>query len=140
MTCKAKNFYILLTFSLISISLLIFGSIYWYLIIYRPKQEHRLPYYDTSNKLKEIGFHNIIQKWVINIKTTDIRNCTYYFFNGIINRNIFDPNKTKIDEKSYKNILVYYIGMWLSKNLAMQKLILHWKKQWRQIFDVSSYW
>ena len=62
MTCKAKNFYILLTFSLISISLLIFGSIYWYLIIYRPKQEHRLPYYDTSNKLKEIGFHNIIQK------------------------------------------------------------------------------
>ena len=22
----------------------------------------------------------------------------------------FDPNNTKIDEKSYKNILIYYIG------------------------------
>ena len=33
----------------------------------------------------------------------DIKNHTYYFLN-------FDPNKIKIDEKSYKNILIYNIG------------------------------
>ena len=27
-----------------------------------------------------------------------------------INIKIFDPNNIKIDEKSYKNILIYYIG------------------------------
>ena len=33
-----------------------------------------------------------------------------YFFNDIINVTYFDPNKIKIDEKSYKDILIYYIG------------------------------
>ena len=31
-------------------------------------------------------------------------------FNDIINIENFDPNKIYIDEKSYKNILIYYIG------------------------------
>ena len=34
---------------------------------------------------------------------------TYYFFDNITNIKIFDPNKIKIDEKSYRNILIYYI-------------------------------
>ena len=33
-----------------------------------------------------------------------------YFFNDIINIKNFDSNNIKIDEKPYKNILVYYIG------------------------------
>ena len=40
----------------------------------------------------------------------DIKNRTNYFFNYIINKTDFDPNKIKIDEKSYKSILIYYIG------------------------------
>ena len=44
------------------------------------------------------------------IKDTDIKNCTYYFFNDIIDIENFNPNNTKIDEKSYKNILIYNIG------------------------------
>ena len=48
----------------------------------------------TSNKVKDIN----------------IKNTTYYFFNDIINIENFDPNNIKIDEKSYKNILIYYIG------------------------------
>ena len=44
------------------------------------------------------------------IKDIDIKNPTYYFFDDIINIKNFDPNKIKIDEKSYKNILIYYIG------------------------------
>ena len=32
------------------------------------------------------------------------------FFDDIINIKNFDPHKTKIDQKSYKYILIYYIG------------------------------
>ena len=44
------------------------------------------------------------------VKDIDIKNHTYYFFNDIINIENFDLNNIKIDEKSYKNILIYYIG------------------------------
>ena len=47
-----------------------------------------------SNKVKDIG----------------VKICTYYFFNDITNIENFDPHNIKIDEKSYKNILSYYIG------------------------------
>ena len=41
------------------------------------------------------------------IKDIDTKNHTYYFFDDIINIKIFDPNNIKIDQKSYKNILIY---------------------------------
>ena len=44
------------------------------------------------------------------VKDINIKNRTYYFFNDIIDIENFDPNNIKIDEKSYKNILIYYIG------------------------------
>ena len=44
------------------------------------------------------------------IKDTSIKNCTYYFFKDIINKKDLDPNNIEIDKKSYKNILIYYIG------------------------------
>ena len=37
-----------------------------------------------------------------------MKNQTYQFLNYNINIKNFDQNNTKIDEKSYKNILVYY--------------------------------
>ena len=40
----------------------------------------------------------------------DIKNRTSYFFNDIINTENFNPNNIKIDEKSNKNIFIYYIG------------------------------
>ena len=43
------------------------------------------------------------------IKSIDIKKHTYYVFDDIINIKDFDPNHIKIDEKSYKNILIYYI-------------------------------
>ena len=54
----------------------------------------------------------------------EIRNHTYYFFDDIINTKNLDPNKIKIDEKSYKNILIYYIRYTTIKTLAMEKLIV----------------
>ena len=53
---------------------------------------------------------------VKNIK--NIKNPTYYFFNDIIDIENFDPNNIKIEEKPYKNILIYYIdNQRIHKNL-----------------------
>ena len=40
------------------------------------------------------------------VKDKDTKNCVYSFYN----RKNLDPNNIKIDEKSYKNIFIYYIG------------------------------
>ena len=44
------------------------------------------------------------------VKDINIKIQTYYFFNYNVNIEYFDPNNIKIDENSYKNILIYYIG------------------------------
>ena len=41
------------------------------------------------------------------MKEINIKNQTYYFFNGIINIKNFDSNLLKIDKNSYKNIAIY---------------------------------
>ena len=44
------------------------------------------------------------------VKDINIKNHTYYFFDDIINIKIFDLTNISRDEKSYKNIFIYYIG------------------------------
>ena len=44
------------------------------------------------------------------VQDLNIKNRTYYFFNDIIDIETFPPNNIKIDENSYKNIFIYYIG------------------------------
>ena len=46
-----------------------------------------------------------------------IKHQKYYFFNDMINIKNFDPNNFRLDEKSSKNILVYYIGYVTIKDL-----------------------
>ena len=55
-------------------------------------------------------------------KDTDIKNRTYYFLDVIINIKNTDPNKIKIDEKSYESIFVYYIGYLTFKDLRYIKI------------------
>ena len=43
------------------------------------------------------------------VEDIDIKNRTYYLFNDIIDIKNVDPNNIKMDEQSYKNILIYYI-------------------------------
>ena len=43
------------------------------------------------------------------MKEIYIKNRTYHFFNDMINTKNLDPSNIKIDEKSYKNTLIYYI-------------------------------
>ena len=44
------------------------------------------------------------------IKEINLKNRTYCFFCDRINIKNVDPNRIKIDEKSYKIIIIYYIG------------------------------
>ena len=41
-------------------------------------------------------------------KDKNIKNHTYYFSDDMIKMKSLDLNKIKIDEKSYKDILIYY--------------------------------
>ena len=56
------------------------------------------------------------------LKDIDIKNHTYNFFDEIINIKNFDPKKIKIDEKSYKNVLIYYDGYVTIKDLKYVKI------------------
>ena len=56
------------------------------------------------------------------VKDIDIKSRTYYYFNDIIKIKNFDPNNIKIDKKSYKNILIYYIGYMTTKNSTYVKI------------------
>ena len=44
------------------------------------------------------------------VKEINIKNRTYYFFNDMINTEVFYQNLLKIDKRSYKNIDIYCIG------------------------------
>ena len=55
------------------------------------------------------------------VKDVDIKNCSQYLFNDIINVKNFDLNNIKIDEKSYKNIFMYYIGLNNDQRLKISK-------------------
>ena len=55
-------------------------------------------------------------------KDIHIKNRTYYFFNDMTNMKTLDPNKIKINKKSYKNIVIYYIGYLMVKDLRYVKI------------------
>ena len=56
------------------------------------------------------------------LKEINIKNRTYYIFDDMINIKKLDSNKIKIDEKSYKNILICYIGYVTAKDLIYAKI------------------
>ena len=56
------------------------------------------------------------------VKYISIKNDTYYFFGAIISIEIFDLNNIKINEKSYKHLLIYYIGYVTIKDLKYVKI------------------
>ena len=50
------------------------------------------------------------------VKDIIIENNTCYFSDDVVNIKKFDPNNVKINEKSYKNTFMYYIGYVTVKN------------------------
>ena len=52
------------------------------------------------------------------LKEIDIKDCTYYFFDGMITIKSLDPNsQTKIRSKKSNKNIIYYIGYMTVKNL-----------------------
>ena len=58
----------------------------------------------------------------IDIKSIDIKNRIYYFFNDKINIKNFNSNLLKIDKKSYKDIDIYYIEYTTIKKFVILKI------------------
>ena len=58
------------------------------------------------------------------IKEIDIKNRTYRFFKDMINIKNLSLNKIKIDKKSYKSNLIYYIGYVKSKILDFCNMVI----------------
>ena len=56
------------------------------------------------------------------IKEINIKICTYYFFDDMINVKNFDPNRVKIDKKSYESTIIDYVGYITTKNLRYVKI------------------
>ena len=50
------------------------------------------------------------------LKDIELKSQTFYFLNDMINIKDFDVNNIKIDEKSYKNIFIYYNGYVMIKD------------------------
>ena len=66
---------------------------------------------DFAGNIIIFGVDNSSSSHTFNLSINiSIKNHAQYFFNGIIDIKNFDPNDIKIDEKSYRNILIYYIG------------------------------
>ena len=59
---------------------------------------------------------------IADTKSISIKSQTYYFFNDMINIEVFDSNLLKIDKKSYKNIVIYYIGYITIKESMIMKI------------------
>ena len=59
-TCKTQSLYILLAFLLITLVLLISVSIYYYLIKYKSKQKHLLPFHVANDKLISDKLINVL--------------------------------------------------------------------------------
>ena len=57
---KTKKFFILLVFLIITDALLIAVSIYRFLINFKAKQKHLLPFYVRIKELKEMCINNIL--------------------------------------------------------------------------------
>ena len=59
------------------------------------------------------------------VKEIDAKNWASYFFGDRINVKNLDPNKIKLNEKSYKNILIYYVGYVTPNSAKLLKLIIN---------------
>ena len=75
-----------------------------------------------------------------NVKEINTENHTHNFLDYIINIKDFDPNNIKIDEKSYKNILIYYIGyVTIKKDLKIFCTLfsVKWMDTLKKLMEIS---
>ena len=66
-----------------------------------------ITFHFTNNKIKLIIYLKYKCKMNGKIKYVDIKSCTYYFFDDIINIKSVDLSTIEINEKPCKNIVIY---------------------------------
>ena len=52
------------------------------------------------------------------IKQINIKNRTHYFYNDIINLDVFDESKIKVDQIDFTDIDIYYLGYEHKKKIS----------------------
>lgn len=62
---------------------------------------------------------------MVRIREMDIKNYIYYLFDVVINIKSLDLNNTKIDEKLYQDILIYYNGYVTSNSVKTLYIIIN---------------
>ena len=73
------------------------------------------------------------------VKELNIKNWTYYYFNGIIDIKDFQSNLLKIDKKPYKDIDIYYIGYITIKKIGDCKNIRSVNPLYLIIYSATGY-
>ena len=73
------------------------------------------------------------------IKQINIKNRTYYFYNGTIEIENFDLNLLKLDKKPYKDIGIYNIGYITIKKIGDCKNIYSVNPLYLRITHASGY-
>ena len=74
-----------------------------------------------------------------NVKQTNIKNRTYYFFSDMINIKDFHPNLIKTDKISHKNIGIYHIGYITIKRISDCENINSVNPLYLMICEVDGY-
>ena len=73
------------------------------------------------------------------VKTLNIKNQTYYYFNVIINIKDFHSNLLRIDKKQYKDIDIYYIGYITVKKIGDYENISSVNRLYLMIHSATGY-
>ena len=58
------------------------------------------------------------------IKEINIKECTYYFYNDIIDLKTFDSKNLKLDRKTYKDFDIYNIGYVTIKKMVIVMMLI----------------
>ena len=71
-------------------------------------------------------------------KEINVKNRTYYFYNDIINLDVFDESKTKVDKKDFNDIDIYYLGYEHKKKISECNVMNSVNPLYLRIININS--
>ena len=72
------------------------------------------------------------------IKQINIKNRTYYFYNGIINLDEFDESRIRVDKKDFNYIDIYYLGYEHKKKISECNVINSVNPLYLKIINING--
>ena len=88
--------------------IIIFGTLFYSIPFFIKNRYYLLLLQKTSVKTKKTYYHvnNMKMEGNKKLKEIDIKNCTCYYFDEIINIHDLNLDNMLLDEKSYENFLI----------------------------------